>query len=82
MWLVHIEMCWNTKFINNFEDLVFKKNAKYLINKIGTSLVAQWLGLLALNAEDLGSIPGRETRSHKPHNSEFLCSSLRLGAAK
>ena len=32
---------------------------------VGNSLV-QWLGLRALTAEGLGSIPGQGTKSHKP----------------
>ena len=32
----------------------------------GNSLAVQWLGLCALAAEGLGSIPGQELRSHKP----------------
>ena len=31
---------------------------------MGTSLVVQWLGLQAVNAGRLGSIPGQGTRSH------------------
>ena len=30
----------------------------------GTSLVVQWLSLLAVNAEGPGSMPGQRTRSH------------------
>ena len=30
----------------------------------GTSLVVQWLGLHASNAEDLDSVPGLGTRAH------------------
>ena len=33
---------------------------------LGTSLVVQWLRLHALNAQDLGSIPGWGTRFHMP----------------
>ena len=32
--------------------------------RVGTSVVVQWLGLHALNAGGLGSIPGQGTRSH------------------
>ena len=32
----------------------------------GKSLVVQWLGLCALIAESLGSLPGQETKTHKP----------------
>ena len=35
-------------------------------NKIGMSLVVQWLRLHAPHAEGLGSIPGQRTRSHMP----------------
>ena len=35
-------------------------------HKSGTSLVVQWLGLSAPNAEGPGSVPGQETRSHMP----------------
>ena len=31
---------------------------------MGTSVVLQWLGLHAFNAEGPGSIPGQGTRSH------------------
>ena len=34
------------------------------MKKTGTSLVVQWLGLWAPNAEDLGLIPGQGTGSH------------------
>ena len=34
----------------------------------GTSLAVQWLRLRASIAGDTGSIPGRELRSHMPHN--------------
>ena len=34
------------------------------VKKTGTSLVVQWLGLWAPNAEDPGPIPGQETGSH------------------
>ena len=32
----------------------------------GNSLVVQWSGLCTLIAESLGSIPGQETKIHKP----------------
>ena len=35
-----------------------------LKNCLGTSLVAQWIGLRTPNAGDPGSIPGQGTRSH------------------
>ena len=37
-----------------------------LVKIMGTSLMAQWLRLLAPNAGALGSIPGQGTRSHVP----------------
>ena len=39
---------------------IFKKKPK------GTSLVVQWLRLLAPNTGGPGSIPGQGTRSHMP----------------
>ena len=35
-----------------------------LLKHEGTSLVVQWLGLRAPNAEDWGSIPGQGAGSH------------------
>ena len=44
-----------------FLPFLFSQNEN---NFIGTSLVVQWLRLLAPNAQGLGSIPGQGTRSH------------------
>ena len=33
----------------------------------GASLVVQWLRLQASTAEDVGSTPGQDVRSHMPH---------------
>ena len=51
------KLVWSHIFISSF----FSQNENSFI---GTSLVVQWLRLLAPNAQGLGSIPGQGTRSH------------------
>ena len=52
--------CFMFTFLS--QHLIYKQSKKN--QDIGTSLVVQWLRLCAPNARDLGSIPGRGTRSH------------------
>ena len=49
-------------FFNKQTEEKNKERLKYC--GLGTSLVAQWIRLHALNAGGLGSIPGQGTRSH------------------
>ena len=48
----------------NVRDKTLKHLEETEEKNLGTSLVAQWLGLSAPNAGGPGSIPGRGTRSH------------------
>ena len=51
---------------NSFTSANHKKGNKLCFKKefLGTSLVVQWLGLLAPSAGDLGSIPHQGARYH------------------
>ena len=46
---------------------------------LGTSLAVQWLGLRALTAKGLGSIPGQETKIPQPATPHPQIKSLLLG---
>ena len=47
-------------------ETYFPSYTEKLEYSVETSLVVQWLRLQAANAGGLGSIPGQETRSHRP----------------
>ena len=59
-YFISFQVLENRVFILLFYFCIYLKYS--LRKQSGNSLVVQWLGLCALTAEGLGSIPGRETK--------------------
>ena len=62
--LLHDSQANGFTFFNGWKKNL-KNNISWhlkIIYNFGNSLVVQWLGLCALTAEGLGSIPGQETK--------------------